>query len=92
MCFGACESLIFLLFSSAFIRTYSDNSDSFVQVKEKYEFQKFSLQPENVDLVIIYVCNDFKMQLVIGWPHHSFCKTYSLHHFTKGLPWKLTFI
>lgn len=91
VCFGACDSLIFFLFSSLFIITRSDNSESSVQGKEKnLNFRNFLCNPSCWS--IYYLCNDFSSQLVIGMPYHFFCKKYSLHHFTKGLPWKLTFI
>ena len=77
--------------SSLFIITRSDNSDNSVQGKEKnLNFRNFLCNPSCWS--IYYLCNDFSSQLVIGMPYHFFCKKYSLHHFTKGLPWKLTFI
>lgn len=47
MWLGGCDPSIFFLFSSMFVRTCPDNSENLAQVKEKYEFQEFSLQPEN---------------------------------------------
>ena len=41
------EWFINFLFSSLFMRIYSGNSENFVKVKKKTEFQKFCFQPEN---------------------------------------------
>ena len=86
------EWFINFLFSSLFMRIYSGNSDNFVKVKKKPWISEIFFPTWEPLIYLSIFAMISECRLVNGWFYHSFCNKYGLHHFTKGLPWKLTFI